>query len=123
MTLVRVRFKRAKRYPHPTGPRRHAGTTHPILASFARQWADAGLVEILDEPTEVETAASVEDRVRDLITGTPVPKLREALEGEPDDIVELAAGMDERSTAARAYAKILEDRAIARALENAGEDG
>lgn len=47
---VQVRFLRDKRYPHPNGPKRAAGTVYPVEKKVAKQWAKAGLVELVDQP-------------------------------------------------------------------------
>lgn len=74
-----VRFARAKRYPHPNGPRRTAGTIMPIAAELARQWAGTGVVELLegeDLTPEVTAAPALADlkvaELRELATGEGV---------------------------------------------------
>lgn len=44
-----VRFLRAKRYPHPNGPRRKAGTVMPITDELATLWAQNGVVELTEQ--------------------------------------------------------------------------
>lgn len=49
--MVRVRFLRAKRFPHPDGPRRRPGEEHVVPRELASQWVAAGIVEpVTDHP-------------------------------------------------------------------------
>lgn len=47
--MIPVRFLRTKRYPHPNGPKRRAGTVMPIIAALASLWARNGVVELTDQ--------------------------------------------------------------------------
>lgn len=61
---VQVRFLRAKRYPHPNGPKRAVGIVLPVEKKLARQWAKAGLVELVDEPKPGAASSSVRAKER-----------------------------------------------------------
>ena len=50
--MVRVRFLRAKRFPHPDGPKRRPGEEHPVPRELAERWATAGLVEPVTDHLE-----------------------------------------------------------------------
>ena len=50
--MVRVRFLRAKRFPHPDGPKRRPGEEHPIPRELAERWARVGLVEPVTDHLE-----------------------------------------------------------------------
>ena len=106
--MIKVRFLRAKRYPHPSGPRREAGTTMPITATLAQQWGDNGLVEILDEP-ETVTAGVAIDAAANHLARVALTTLRSALSEVSDvDAVRAAAALDERKGARAMYSERLE---------------
>ena len=52
--MNRYRFLRTKRYPHPNGPKRTAGTVYPIDDVTAEAWLRAGIIEPhqAEAPTE-----------------------------------------------------------------------
>lgn len=106
--MIKVRFLRAKRYPHPSGPRREAGTTMPITATLAQQWGSNGLVEVLDEP-ETVTAGVAIDTAASQVARVALTTLRAALADVTDPgVVRAAAELDERKGARVMYAERLE---------------
>jgi hypothetical protein len=48
--MTRYRFLLTKRYPHPSGPKRPAGTEYPIDPATAAAWLRAGIIEPVDPP-------------------------------------------------------------------------
>lgn len=56
--MVRVRFLRAKRFPHPDGPKRRPGEEHPIPRELAERWARAGLVEPVTDHLEGDASGA-----------------------------------------------------------------
>lgn len=56
--MDRYRFLRTKRYPHPDGPKRPAGTVYPIDDETAALWVKSGIIEPLEAPKVVPVAES-----------------------------------------------------------------
>lgn len=108
MSSVKVEFLRAKRYPHPSGPKRNTGDRVQMPANLAQQWASAGIVKLL-EPKEAPGAASTEDAARALVN-TNLTKLREALAATADvSVVREAQERDDRKGAQDMYAERLKE--------------
>lgn len=42
--MDRYRFLRTKRYPHPDGPKRRAGTEYPVDDATAALWVPRGII-------------------------------------------------------------------------------
>lgn len=90
--MVRVRFLRAKRYPHPSGVKRRAGDELPIPADLASRWEARGIVK------RVTKAASVD------LAGVPLSGLEAALADVTDaDTVRAAQAADDRKGAQQHY--------------------
>lgn len=68
--MVRVRFLRAKRFPHPDGPRRRPGEEHVVPRELASQWAAAGLVEPVTDHLEGDGSGEAPP---ELPAATPLP--------------------------------------------------
>jgi|SRR5690625_1820234 len=93
---TRVRFLRAKKYPHPSGQRRAVGETLPLEPDLAERWAERGIVEI------VKSHGSDSERVS--LVGTSLADLPGALSGLSDrKAIEQAAAADDRKGAAPLY--------------------
>src|SRR5690625_2370466 len=92
---TRVRFLRAKNYPHPSGERRAVGTVLPLDAPLARKWVERGIVEPVEgqQPSGAAPSASLVD--------TALTDLPGALQRVSDrQAIELAAASDARKGAA-----------------------
>lgn len=96
---TRVRFLRAKKYPHPSGERRAVGTVLPLDAPLARKWVERGIVEPVEgqqQPSGAALSASLVD--------TALADLLDALQRVSDrQTIELAAASDARKGAAPLY--------------------
>lgn len=76
--MRRVRFLRAKRYPHPDGPKRHPGDEIDLPKDLADAWIRGGLVE--PAPTPSTPARDTKPQVRP----KPTPQARTtAAKGKP----------------------------------------
>ncbi len=100
MTVL-VRFLRAKRYPHPNGPKRAVDTVWPVEKKLARQWAKAGLVELVDQPKP--GAASTSKRAKE--------KLDKAEQAAKEAAEQAAAQAAAEEAAAQAAEKATESTA------------
>lgn len=68
--MVRVRFLRAKRFPHPDGPKRRPGEEHVVPRELAERWARAGLVEPVTDHLEGDGSG---EAAPDLPAAPPMP--------------------------------------------------
>lgn len=48
--MNRYRFLRTKRYPHPDGPKRRAGTVYPVDDATAALWVERGIIAPEETP-------------------------------------------------------------------------
>lgn len=106
---VRVRFLSRKRYPHPDGPKRAAGTELPIRADLARLWSGRGVVKVLDEPEQADEKADAVEAGGGL-TKVAITQLRRELDQVEDPaVIRAAMERDDRKTAKDIYAERLAD--------------
>lgn len=62
--MNRYRFLRTKRYPHPDGPKRRAGTVYPVDDATAALWVERGIIT-------PETTQAREDPTPPAPSGSP----------------------------------------------------
>ena len=113
MRQVRVRFARAKRYPHPNGPRRSVGEEVMMPSTLAEKWAARGIVthagKASPEPSEAPSEPAAFQVDASSLTGATLSDLEARLGGVTDAaLVRAAMNVDARKGAQALYAARLE---------------
>lgn len=58
--MIRVQFLKAKRYPHPDGPKRPVGVVLDIQDEWAERWSRVGIVKKIEgEPLADKTVSEL----------------------------------------------------------------